>query len=1172
MNGEGYTLNEAGQAVIAEMAPGATVTVKATYEVTQEDIDSNAELKNVALVEGDNGTDPDPNPEIPIPEEEKKPGLTATKAVTNTGTGENGKFKKGDTAEFDITVTNSGNTTQTNVTVTEQLAGAEIVTGEGYTINEDNQAVIAEMKPGATVVLKATYTVTQADIDSDAKLKNVALVKSDNGTEPDPQPEVEIPEEPQIPGVNIIKKVDNGGTAKGSVFRLGETIYYQIIVENTGNTTWNGLEVKDDKFGTEVNVYGDGVTYYYNENEKEIVLSGLAPKKRAVITYPYVVTVDDIERGSVENTATAGNASSKKTVDTDDRHPTLEAEKKLTNSGSGTDGQFVLGDTAKFDIIVKNTGNVKQTVTVTEGLAGAKIVQDSSYTINVAGEAVITDMAPGATVTVKAEYTITQEDIDSGNELWNHAAVRNQGNDGPDPSVEIPVEKAPAWTVDKTVESRGSNGGSFRLGEIIQYQIVVKNTGNTTLNDLSVVDEMFETAKDINVYYGKGVTYTYTRASGQVEIDGLAPDNSVVITYSHKVTEDDIKAGSVTNKVVAGDEGKEITTEVEPQRKALSAVKSLTNAGTGANGAFKAGEKATFNITVTNEGNLTQENVTVTEELASAKIVAGNGYTINAEGQAVIEKLAPGQTVVVKAEYTVTQADIDSDVELKNIALVEGDNGENPGPEPEEVIPKEEKNPGLTATKTVTNAGTGANGAFKAGEKAEFNITVTNSGNTTQTNVTVTEQLDGAEIVAGTGYTVNEAKQAVITEMAPGATVIVYAKYTVTQADIDSDVDLKNIALVKGDNGGKTDPTPEVKIPEEPKAPGLTAVKTLASLGTGANGAFKADETATFNITVTNSGNTTQTNVTVTEQLDGAKIVAGTGYTVNEAGQAVIAEMEPGATVTVKAEYTVTQADIDSDAELKNIALVEGDNGQGPDPKPEVEIPKEEKNPGLTATKSVTNAPEGGFAAGQTAEFDITVTNSGNTTQTDVIVTELLVGAVIVAGDGYTINEDGQAVIAEMAPGAEVVVKATYTVTQADIADGQTLTNTARVDGDTGNAPDPVPGVVIPENIPIPAPGPGPDPTTPDPGTPDPGTPAPEGTPVPIVPVAAMPDAGVLGVIRLPEEEDEEGVESGVLGERRGVLGVHTGDEAPVAGMLGLMGIAALAVEELLRRRKKNAR
>ena len=108
-----------------------------------------------------------------------------------------------------------------------------------------------------------------------------------------------------------------------------------------------------------------------------------------------------------------------------------------------------------------------------------------------------------------------------------------------------------------------------------------------------------------------------------------------------------------------------------------------------------------------------------------------------------------------------------------------------------------------------------------------------------------------------------------------------------------------------------------------------------------------------------------------------------------------------------------------------------------------------------------------------------------------------------------------------------------------------------------------------------------PDPTNPDPGTPDPGptnpgtdpeTPAPEGTTVPIAPVAAMPDAGVLGVIRLPEEEEEEGVEAGVLGERRGVLGVHTGDEAPIASLFGIMGLAALAVEELLRRRKKNAR
>lgn len=272
--------------------------------------------------------------------------------------------------------------------------------------------------------------------------------------------------------------------------------------------------------------------------------------------------------------------------------------------------------------------------------------------------------------------------------------------------------------------------------------------------------------------------------------------------------------------------------------------------------------------------------------------------------------------------------------------------------------------------------------------------------------------------------------------------------------------------------------------------------------------------------------------------------------------------------------YKVTQADIDSDAELKNIALVKGDNGGKTDPTPEVKIPEEPKASGLTAVKTLVSSgtgANGAFKAGETAEFNITVTNSGNTTQTNVTVTEQLADAVIVAGDGYTI-EDGKAVIAEMAPGAVVVVKATYTVTQADIADGQTLRNVALVEGETEDDTSLEPEVVIPENIPTPAPGPGPDPATPDPGTPDSGTPVPGGTPVPIVPVAAMPDAGVLGVIRLPEEEDEEGVEFGVLGERRGVLGVHTGDEAPVAGMLGLMGIAALAVEELLRRRKKNAR
>ena len=120
-------------------------------------------------------------------EVEDAPALTAVKKLVNEGTGDSGTFKKGETAEFEITVTNTGNTTQTNVTVAE-MPGAEIVAGTSYDI-VDGKAVIASMAPGDEVTVKATYTVTQADVDKGG-LKNVATV---DGAGTDPEPEVEIP-------------------------------------------------------------------------------------------------------------------------------------------------------------------------------------------------------------------------------------------------------------------------------------------------------------------------------------------------------------------------------------------------------------------------------------------------------------------------------------------------------------------------------------------------------------------------------------------------------------------------------------------------------------------------------------------------------------------------------------------------------------------------------------------------------------------------------------------------------------------------------------------------------------------------------------------------------------------------------------------------------------------
>ena len=84
-------------------------------------------------------------------------------------------------------------------------------------------------------------------------------------------------------------------------------------------------------------------------------------------------------------------------------------------------------------------------------------------------------------------------------------------------------------------------------------------------------------------------------------------------------------------------------------------------------------------------------------------------------------------------------------------------------------------------------------------------------------------------------------------------------------------------------------------------------------------------------------------------------------------------------------------------------------------------------------------------------EFNIKVTNTGNTDLKDVIVKDELNGATIVANIGeYTVNADGTATIAVLTAGASVDVKATYTVKAADLGN-TSFTNKATATAKTEN-------------------------------------------------------------------------------------------------------------------------
>ena len=117
------------------------------------------------------------------------------------------------------------------------------------------------------------------------------------------------------------------------------------------------------------------------------------------------------------------------------------------------------------------------------------------------------------------------------------------------------TEKAPALTVDKIVTSVGgtavsdqSNIPSATAGDVIEYQIVVENSGNVALSNVIVSDSKWASGVEIKV---DGSASTLTDSS--YTIDSLDVDEVVTITYSYTVTAADVTAGKVTNNVTAND-------------------------------------------------------------------------------------------------------------------------------------------------------------------------------------------------------------------------------------------------------------------------------------------------------------------------------------------------------------------------------------------------------------------------------------------------------------------------------------------------------------------------------------------------------------------------------------------------------------------------------------------
>ena len=484
---------------------------------------------------------------------------------------------------------------------------------------------------------------------------------------------------------------------------------------------------------------------------------------------------------------------------------------------------------------------------------------------------------------------------------------------------------------------------------------------------------------------------------------------------------------------------------------------------------YKLGDEIEFTITAKNVSIYDVENVIVTD--ATAEIQAGDGYTVSEDKHtATIAIIAAKSEIRIKALHTVTSEDILAG-KVGNEANVKWKDGETTvGDDTTKLtLP----NVTLNVTKTSDWEGKATGAKLELGTKITYTITVKNTGNVPYTNVNFTDLLqNGDATVTGEIPTygtlpVNEEKSFTV-------------EYIVTEADllkesinnkVTAEADEIEYTYYEGktEKTGKAKPKGEAEVTDRTDAASasFTSTKTTTSTPKNEKG-YELGETITYDIVVTNDGNLTLTDVEVTEKLAGAVIKASSDYTVS-GSVATIAELKPGQTVIVNVEYVVTEADILAGS-VKNVATVKGNgpDDKDPDPKdPGTEDPTDTPKAELNIEKSVLNAYTDNtpFKLGEKIEYQLTITTpeTNNVTVKDVKVTDTLLtkanvdsGAVEIAG-GYTLNEDNEIELPDMAPGAaDVVITYTYTVQESDLGSGSygTVHNAATVKGAT---PDPDP-------------------------------------------------------------------------------------------------------------------
>jgi uncharacterized repeat protein (TIGR01451 family) len=486
---------------------------------------------------------------------------------------------EGDQVTYTFDVTNTGDATLAPVMVTDDVLGAI--------------GTIPTLGAGQTVQLTKTYTVPQGD----GPIHNTAeacgtdeLGKDDICDDDDHTTTVAHPD------ISVDKKVNDGDHATSGaalVVHKGDEVTYDVVVTNTGDVTLT-LTVADDSLAALDTLCPD--------------LEGTELEPGASVSCDYDSSIGADAHNVVDVTGEDPIGGEVDASDGTFVHP-IDPSVQIVKNGPASAHE---GDQITYTFDVTNNGDAT--------LAPVVVTDDVLGTIGT-----IPSLAAGQTVQLTKTYTVPQGD----GPIHNTAEACGTDELGKDDICDDDDHNLtvihPALSVDKKVNDgdHATSGDALVVhkGDVVDYDIVVHNGGDTLLTLTSAVDSLADLA---------------TLCPGLVGTV-LDPGEDATCSYEQGVTQDRHNVVTVIGvDPLQSPLQRTDGTFVHPIDPSVQVVKD------GPASAHE-GDQVTYTFDVTNTGDSTLAPVVVTDDVLGAI--------------GTIPNLAAGQTVQLTKTYTVPEGD-----------------------------------------------------------------------------------------------------------------------------------------------------------------------------------------------------------------------------------------------------------------------------------------------------------------------------------------------------------------------------------------------------------------------------------------------------------------------------------------------------------------------------------